>query len=81
MVLRPLQRQVLLSPTATLTTLNGKNMASSYTFLKAQCQHNTQNAELLSKHVSLDSSVSQMIYSLLCILAILSSKVPETCNT
>ena len=67
MVLRPLQRQVLLSPTATLTVLNGRDMASSCTFLRGQYQHNTQNTELLSKHVSLDSSVSQMIYSSLVV--------------
>ena len=57
----------MLSLTATLTVLNGRDMASSCTFLKGQYQHNTQNAELLSKHVSLDSSLFQMIYSLLVV--------------
>ena len=66
-VLRPLQRQVLLLMTAGLTVLNGRDMASSCTSQKGQYQQNTQNAELTSKLVSLDSSISQMIYSLLVV--------------
>ena len=64
MVLRCLQRQVSLLLTATLTVLNGKDMASSYISQKGQRQQITQNAELTSKLVSLDSSISQMIYIL-----------------
>ena len=66
MVSRHLQRQVLLLA-ATLILLNGRDMASSCTFQKGQCQQNLENAELTSKLVSLDSSISQMIYSLLAV--------------
>ena len=65
MVLRPLQRQVSILLTATLTVLNGSNMASSYISQKGQCQQSSQNVKLTSKWDWLDSSESQMIYSLL----------------
>ena len=67
MVSRHLQRQVLLFLTAMLTVLNGSSMASSCISQKGQCQQNTQNAELTSKLVWLDSSLSQMIYILLVV--------------
>ena len=48
-----------------LTVLNGRDMASSYTSQKAQCRQHIQNTKLPSKWDWLDSSISQMIYSLL----------------
>ena len=63
-VLRALQRQVSLFLAATLTVLNGRDMASSCIFQKGHC---IQNTEWTSKLDSMGSSISQMIYSLLVV--------------
>ena len=65
-VLRCLQRQVSLFLTATLTVLNGKDMALSCISQKGQYQH-ILDAKSTSKLVSQDSSISQMIYSSLAV--------------
>ena len=67
MVLKLLQKQVSVFLTATVTVLNGRDTASSYTSQKGQCQWNSWNAELTSKLVCPDNSESQMIYSLLVV--------------
>ena len=67
MGLSPLQRQVLSSPAATLTPLNGRDTASSCISQKGQCQLDTCNVGLTSKLDRLDSLVSRMVHSLLVV--------------